>query len=81
MRLGERETPIYLTEYIKTVKTNKGIEALKIRSTILVSLPLSKDRKISISWQVHRRPVLTNKRYEGGEKEAKQKKKQSNVQE
>ena len=50
------------------MKTNKGIETLVVRCNILVDLLLKGERKIPVICQVHRRPVLPNKGYEGGEK-------------
>lgn len=74
MRLGEKKTLAYITEYLKMVKTNKGIETMMVRSAVLVGLLLKGERKIPISCKVHRRPILQNKCYEGGER-----KKQRNV--
>ena len=56
--LSHQGSLVYLNKYLKTVKTNQSIETLKINSIILVSLPLSRERKIPISWQVHRKPIL-----------------------
>ena len=57
-QLSHQGSLVYLNKYLKTVKTNQSIETLKINSIILVSLPLSRERKIPISWQVHRKPIL-----------------------
>ena len=60
--LSHQGSLIYLNKYLKTVKTNQSIETLKINSIILVSLPLSRERKIPISWQVRRKPILNKQK-------------------
>ena len=60
--LSRQGSLVYLNKYLKTVKTNQSIETLKINSIILMSLPLSGERKIPISWQVHRKPILNKQK-------------------
>lgn len=59
------------------MKAKESFETLKIRSSLSVGVLLEerghrKGRKIPISWQVHRRPILPNK-YEGREKQERSK--------